>query len=131
MRAFQLLDFAKQSANPPVAKVAKKTKASASKSKNGDNKQIIISCVEDLINRGRIDSAMLANLCDLGYTRAIFHVSSFPFFQEANAIRTDDQNRYYPQLFFPANNGVAYRVTNQWHANKNLQYFNNWYKSVK
>lgn len=135
MRAVQLLDLTNQNASPtnvtnqnsPVKQVA----ISPTNKGNVPNKEIIIPAIEDLINRGKIDATMLSSLCDKDYTSKTFQVSSFPFFKKANSIGRDEQNRYYPNIFCPVNNGVAYRVTNQWRADKNIPSFLNWYNSVK
>ncbi len=135
MRAVQLLDLANINAspanaanqNPPVKQVTISPKNIG----NVPNKKIIIPAIEDLINRGKIDATMLSSLCDKDYTSKTFQVSSFPFFKEANSIGSNEQNRYYPNIFCPINNGVAYRVTNQWRAGKNIPSFLSWYNSLK
>ena len=92
-----------------------------------DNKTIIYTIFDDLLQNNKLTPSVISNLCDKDFSKNIFKLSGYPFMIEINNIPSKDQKRYYVKCFLI--NGKIYRICGQWYDNR-IAAFENWAKNL-
>ena len=125
IRAVKLWNLTNKS-NPPQNN-ANLPQSQPANQTNQDHRTLIYDVVDTLVQNNKMTPGLIANLCDVTYSKNAFKLSGYPFMIEVNQIPAKDHRRYYAKYF--TINGKSYRICSQWYDDRIIA-LQNWMKTI-